>query len=215
MKAFTILTILTVFTVFCIATASAGIDSINYPYADDLITSPKFQLDVTSTASSNCYFNYDHIHNVTVACNGLTTVRIPAVDGTYNITVGDDGGSTITQQITLDQPEGYVIVIFILIFFLLLAGVIFSILNVAGHFLNLDADIKDLSISWISYFAVLAFYGLSLTYFNDFMIVDLMETFMSIGIWTHILIPLVAFILSITIGEWRRKLEGKGEKQNA
>ena len=104
-----------------------------------------------------------------------------------------------------ERPNAYVVVAFSIIFLIILAVMIYTLFNILGHFLTMDTDIKDLAFSWITYFIVIAFYGLSLEYFGNNIVLDMVNTLMEIGIWTHMLLPLYAFILSITLGDWRKK----------
>lgn len=185
------------------STVSASVNSINFPYDNGIITySHNVELDVSSTASSDCVFFYETAggiigYNQTVVCNGVTSVIFPSSNGIYNITVMDGAGSSQTNTVIIDKPSGILItLIYTLSFFILLAMLFIFVINLA-KFAMLDTTIYNVAISWTVYFGLLIAYQLNLEYGQVPFVLNWLELIMSIGGWLMFFFPLLAFVISI------------------
>lgn len=207
-----ILLALCILTLLSITLVSGAVDSINYPYSGQNLTAPKLQLNISTTGSTNCYWNYNNIHNETINCNDVSLINLPAIDGVYNITASDNTGSRQSVIVHLTQIEPEIKLFFFVGFILLIVVLFWSVFNVIGHFVKLDCDLKDIIFAFSSYFVFLAYYGLLLEYFDNFLILQFSEMILDVGSYTHIFLPAIAFVVSFSIGQWYRT-KGKGGEE--
>ena len=75
---------------------------------------------------------------------------------------------------------------------------IYFIIISLGHILIKNFDIKDLALNFGMYFVLVAFYVLEITYLNNSWITGLLNVFVVVGAFTHVLGSLI-FFLMITI----------------
>jgi len=77
------LILLVIFSLVFISLVNAGVDSINYPYNNDVLSySARINLNVSSSASTGCYFTYDSgtgsvAYNQSISCDGISLVNLP------------------------------------------------------------------------------------------------------------------------------------------
>lgn len=132
-------------------------------------------------------------------------------DYTYN-TLGDPDGILVVQPVGFTStfngeasPEGITIVLFILLFLVIIGYMTFMLIETIGYFRDLEVDVKDVAKNFTSYFVLFAIYILSKSYLGNSFIDDFLLWIIGIGAFTNMFIPLVGFILSITIGKLSRK----------
>lgn len=189
--------------VFSASFVSAGVDSINYPRENDIITyTARIPLNVSSTASTGCYFTYETANgivpfNQSVGCDGVSFVNLPNSDGDYNITVADDGGSSITRKITIDKPSGILVTAIYVLTFLILLGMLFVFILNLAKFVTLETNIYNLAVSWTIFFALLIAYQLNIEYTAVPFVLNWINVIMMIGGFTLFLFPLIALIIII------------------
>ena len=97
-------------------------------------------------------------------------------------------------------PSGSVKIFFMLMFLICLGFSIYLILYNIGHVISLDFDIIDVAFNWGVYFVVFALYGFETFYMGNAMMETMMLWFLSIRGLTLIFFPLLALILSLTVG---------------
>jgi len=186
--------------VFCLASAtgiaSASIDDITTPYDGEILTSATIDLSFDYTGSTSCYWSYLYPeNNNTIPCGGAK-IRLPRVDGVYNITIGDNTGSIQSVAITLEYPSGYVIVFFSFLFIVIIATLTGLLLMSIFKAISLDMDGKDLTLNVSAFFALLAIYLLSLEYLGNPAISSITLTIVEIGGITNLFIPLIAYFVT-------------------
>ena len=187
--------------------SEATVLEISYPAPNDIISnSARVRLQVVSTGnSSNCYFNYDEVYNQTVECNGTTLVNLPNADETYRIRVGDDAGSYVDQQLTVQKPSpnvtNFVMALTIIILCSLLAMIIYSI----ARFVKLETNIKDLIVSLCLALGFILVYQLNLEYINTPFVFDYLDLFMSNGLWILVVFMLVNYFVCATSRSFKKK----------
>lgn len=122
------------------------------------------------------------------------------VDGTdtvwaYDFLVTENGN---------EEPTGTVIVFFVIIFLVLIGT--FGMLAIAtlDGFKDLDFSIKEVLLNWAVFFVLVGGYILGKQYLGNAFINNFLESTMMITAVTNVFLPLVAFILSFTIGDMRR-----------
>ena len=187
--------------------SEATVLEITYPAPNDIISnSARVRLQAVSTGnSSNCYFNYDEVYNQTVECNGTTLVNLPNADETYRIRVGDDAGSYVDQQLTVQKPSpnvtNFVMALTIIILCSLLAMIIYSI----ARFVKLETNIKDLIVSLCLSLGFILVYQLNLEYINTPFVFDYLDLFMSNGLWILVVFMLVNYFVCATSRSFKKK----------
>jgi len=104
-----------------------------------------------------------------------------------------------------NNPDGVIVVLFSICFLITMGFLVYSLILSIGHFASLDLDVVDLSKSVGVFFALLGFYELSRFYLGNPVLEDWLLLFIKIGGFTHIIIPLTGFLISITVGSLRKK----------
>lgn len=104
-----------------------------------------------------------------------------------------------------ESPSGAVIVLFSLSFLVIMGFLVYELIVGLGHFVSLDLDAVDLAKSLGTYFALLALYQLSVSYLGNPGIDRALLVLVSVGGFTHVIVPIVGFIVSITVGSLRKK----------
>jgi hypothetical protein len=144
-----------------------------------------------------------------------------SVLGTYIVNgFGDlDGTATVWAydfEITGNgkpTPNRSVIVLFSLAFLIVVGFALFEFILSIGHLASLDLDVVDLAKSMGIYFVLIALYVLGLFYLGNPQIDSLLLIFIKVGGFTHIIIPLTGFLISITVGSLKKKKVDFGVKR--
>lgn len=126
---------------------------------------------------------------------------------------GNLGKYTFEFKITgngKDDPDGIVIVLFIVGFVLILFYLIFILLYGIGAFSEFNFDIMDLAYNWGGYFAFLALFMLEKFYLGNLDIESMMVIFISVGGVTNGLVPIIMFFVSMIKKMLERKKLGEG-----
>lgn len=174
--------------------------TISYPNGSTFLNNQN------TTALGNGAFTY----TTTFTELGLYKVQMFCWDGAYSYS--GEGYYQITGN-GKDNPEGIVIVLFSLIFLIVLGGMLYQFILCFGHFASLDLDIVDLAKTMGLYFALLGLYFLSLYYLGNQTVEKFLLLGIQIGGFTHVIIPLVGFLISITIGSLKKKKIDFGVKR--
>lgn len=153
-------------------------------------------------------------HNWTLTAS--QTANLGVYESTVMCTDGADNNfDTFYYQVTYNgnpEPSDFTKVAFMIFFMIILIMMVLSIINVALTGVSLTTNFKDIAISYCSFFAVLALKNFNITYGNNYLIDTFSDLFISVGVWTHIFIPLVALILSMTVGVLIRKRRKEREE---
>jgi hypothetical protein len=167
--------------------------TIYYPNQSILINNQNMTWNVN-------YFNYSLTPSQT-SILGTYPIIVNCLSNQINVS---NGFSTFDYEITANgnkPPSGIVIVLFSLLFIIILAGLVVLFLYGIGHFKDLNMDVKDIAYNIGGYFALLGIYGLSLEYMGSPLINNFLDLIIKIGAVTNVFLPIIAFILSITIGQ--------------
>lgn len=187
-------------------------------------------LAVTSGISCELHFYDDTGHH---QYEGLDTTPSHTYDYSFdlngtNFTEGDyyynvycnssrlGGFSTIPLEVTLngrERPGDIVIFFFSAIFLALMVLFLYTLITSIGHLFSLDLDVIDLAKNIGIYFGILGLYELSVFYLGNPNIDRFLLILLRIGGFTHLIIPLISFVLSITIGSLRKKKLDFGTKR--
>lgn len=178
--------------------ANATISSVDYPKNGQILTSPTIDLQITSDGST-CTWNYNQVvNNSLLSCDG-DKIRLPPVEGQYNITVYDDDSSEIIG-VTVSLPSDFLtlgaIIIFVLGIFLVLITLFKNIESISKFSTSLYEVIYSMSV----YFGILSMNYFNLEYFGNSLITDITDMFITVGAFTHMFFPLVGLVLSMIAG---------------
>lgn len=157
----------------------------------------------SSLATSN------HIMNKTAQTFNYSFCDTSSV-GSYVYDYYDNTGETYVNQFTINangkpDPSGGIVVVFVILFIILVGITCYMALYTIGHFMSLDFDLIDLAFDWGLFFAIGAFYFLEMNYLGNIGMELYLNWFLAIGGIILILVPIIAFILSITVGSLQRK----------
>lgn len=137
--------------------------------------------------------------------------------GSYNVEgIGDTGGVNTIFIYNFDvttngkEPaEGIIVVVFSLIFISIIVFGIVYFLKCLAKVIEFDMDIIDTAIMMSTYFAMWAFYVFSREYLGNALINSLMETFVTIGAYTHVYLALIGFFVSYIMTQLRFRKKGR------
>lgn len=166
--------------------------SIQYPNSSYLISNQKMNFN------SGGDFNYTFISNELGAHQCKVFCSEAGINGTSTFEIEMTGNGKAT-------PEGNIIILFIIFFLIIIGGLVYTIIMSLGHFLNLDFDVVDLSKSLGIYFVIIAMYMMEKTYLGNVDIESWLLLLIEIGSITHVLVPFMAFIFSITVGSLKKQ----------
>ena len=165
---------------------AVNISTISYPNST-IVISNKAMTKVGQT------FYYDF-------CN-------TSILGTYIYDYFDNSGNVYVNSFEItgngnEKPSGVVIVLFALLIIIIFSMITYVILYSIGHAVSLDFDIRDAAYNLGLFFAVVIIYLLGETYFGNPTISSLLEWAIYIGIFTNVFLPIIYFILTLTVGSW-------------
>lgn len=166
--------------------------SVSYPNGSFFVNGQN------ASAEGSGAFNY----SVTFPEVGVYKVQMFCLDPPYSFS--DEGFYIVTSN-GKPEPDGSVVVLFSIAFLIIIGFMLYQLILSIGHFASLDLDVVDLAKSFGIYFAVFSLYILSQFYLGNQFIERMLLVFIIIGGFTHILIPLVGFLFSITIGSLKKK----------
>ena len=98
-----------------------------------------------------------------------------------------------------EPPSGIVIVVFSLLFLVVLGTLIGLLIYNLGHLAEKDFDVKDLIYNLSAYFILWGIYLLGKEYLGNTFTNDFLEWTIGITAFTNVILPIILFILSITI----------------
>lgn len=124
--------------------------------------------------------------------------------GTYQASVMCDdstiaGYTTFEYELTgngRERPEGIVIVLFSLVFLALLGAMTYLMIYSIGHIIRMDLDMVDLALNYGGYFMLYGLAVLQAEYLGQATISWIINLAIDIGVYTNILVPSFAFIIS-------------------
>lgn len=172
----------------------------NISYIKNTVTSSYLINTETATTKNNNHYNYtlrDTLNN-----------NIGILEIVYHCDVnGIDTSSGYTINITGNgkpEPEGIIVVLFTIAFLILVGLSCYLALYTIGHLVNVDFDIIDLSLDLGLFFMILALYFLENYYLGNPAIGTYLLWFISAGGVMLVILPFIAFILSLTKGSFKQ-----------
>lgn len=186
----------------------ATIDSIDYPYNNQILVSPTIQLQFTQTGATSCNYSINNVHNYSISCAG-EQIRLPQVDGNYSILVNDESITNKGVNVILALPSAITIIVFMIFFLIILAAMLITFINIILRFTKFDTDFMDVIYAFLVYLGNLVLYYFNLEYLGNLLINNITEMFIYIFAFTHIFVPLVALLVSIFVQKFRSQFKTK------
>jgi hypothetical protein len=161
-------------------------------------------IDLGSMSLSGLFFNYTlpqiqeiGLYKSVVNCSD--TINSGYTNFDFMVTYGGRnlGGDNIN-------------IVFSILFLLILGFLIYTTVNCLIHFFKVDMDILDLLLIWVSYIVIWGFYTLGLYYWGNDMALGIIQIFLDVGIYTHLMVPVFAFFISLIAGGYKRKKQEDG-----
>lgn len=189
----------------------ATIDSIDYPYNNQILVSPTIELQFSQTGATSCNYSINDVHNYSLSCAG-DQIRLPQINGNYTIQVNDESGVNKEINVLLYLPSSVTTLGFMLFFMMILSAMLITFINIILQFAKFDTDFMDVIFALLVYLGNLILYYFNLEYLGNLLINNITEMFIYIFIFTHIMLPLVALLVSIFVQKFRSqfKIKGKG-----
>jgi hypothetical protein len=151
-----------------------------------------------ATAQGSGAFNY----TTNFPIIGNYKVQMFCYDSTYSF--ADLGYYEVTGN-GKENATGGIVVLFIIVFLVLIGLTFYLVLYSIGHLVNADFDIIDLAYDWGLFFMILALYFLENFYLGNQAIETYLLWFIGAGGILLVLLPLIAFILSIVNGSFSKQ----------
>ena len=104
-----------------------------------------------------------------------------------------------------EPPTAVVISFFSLIFIITFFYFAYSVINLLNHAFTINYDAIDTIISVGVYFVLLVIFYLENAYLGNPVIRDWLKTFIDIGFYTQILIPIMTFAFCLIVGQYQKK----------
>lgn len=128
----------------------------------------------------------------------------------YPVKLG--GSERDLYQVTyrgLDLAGDNMVIFFNFIFLFAIAFMLFTLMNTMLHLFLLDFDVYDAIMACSIYFVVLAYDALEKVYIGSTVIQSWTSLFISVGIWTHVILPMFALAFTMIVGTFvKRRLAG-------
>jgi len=132
----------------------------------------------------------------TPSCGDLNGIFQCTTDGTIWFKVTGNGR---------DEPEGIVITLFVILFIILLFLLTYLIIYSIGHAVTLDFDIIDAAWNLGGFFALLGLSIAERAYLGNPDVDSFLNWAIGIGAVTNVFLPVIYFILTLTVGSWMSK----------
>ena len=115
---------------------------------------------------------------------------------------GNCGNNFVITQNGQEQASGNVIIAFSILFIIVLFYSVYMIINMLAHVFTLDYDAMDMALTLGGYIALLGVNLLERIYLMNPVLEGWMNLFISIGLWTHVILPIMSFIFVLTVGQF-------------
>ncbi len=162
------------------------LSSINTPNSTELIN-----LNMTSTGSKQFCYNYT-----------------PTKVGRYDFRGISDGcDKTFATYVDVtsngqERADGTVIIAFSMVFLIILFYSVFMMVNMLAHVFTLDYDAIDMALTLGGYVAMLGVNMLERIYLMNPNLENWLDLFIQVGLWTHVILPIMSFIFVLTVGQF-------------
>jgi hypothetical protein len=146
-------------------------------------------------------YNYSFCNTTILGEYIVTTCGDVAGDGInvcvdYNFDVTNNGK---------ENPTTGLIILFIILFLVLIGTICYVSLYSIGHLMRLDFDMIDMAVDWGLFFMLGALLYFENFYLGNQFVEDYLTLFISVGGILLVLIPLIAFIVSMFVGTMNKK----------
>jgi len=108
-----------------------------------------------------------------------------------------------------EPADGITIVVFTIIFMLIFFFGLLGFFKALEHVVNLEMDLLDTLWLMRTYFVMWIFYYLSIKYLGNAFINDILSLAITIGAFTHLLLPLIGFAVSMIMTNLKFKRKAR------
>lgn len=105
------------------------------------------------------------------------------------------------------QPEPISLALFLSLFLILFAGFLYTLFRNIGSLVTLTTDVNDVLFAWIGYFSLLFYLYFAQLWFNYAIVTDMANIMIQVGAWSHVFIPMLAFIITFIVTAFKVKRE--------
>jgi hypothetical protein len=124
---------------------------------------------------------------------GIMLMSLPGV-----MALTPDGSTAIT-------PGDFTASLIILLFIVATILLFYTLFLTIAKLVTADETVYDVLLAWGSFILLIIVNHLTAHYLEDVYIYNLTETFISITPWTNVVLPLVAFIITLFIKSTQKK----------
>jgi hypothetical protein len=103
------------------------------------------------------------------------------------------------------QDDGIIITLFIILFIIIISSLVYVFIDMLAHVFSLDYDALDVAKAIGLYFAVLSINIMNDYYLGNSLIREWLQWLIYIGVFTHVVIPMLNFILMLIVGQFIKK----------
>ena len=96
----------------------------------------------------------------------------------------------------LEAPSENIIIFFSILFFIIFSLLFYGLYNSIKNLANIETNLRDVIISAIIYFAFLCYYYFASIYYPKEFVINILDIFLWVGGFTHLILPLIALIFS-------------------
>lgn len=104
-----------------------------------------------------------------------------------------------------DKPGENLVIFFSILFLIILFYSVYIMIHMIAHVFVLDFDAIDMALTIGGYIALLGVQMLQNSYLGDASLSGWIDLFISIGLWTHVMLPLFSFAFILTVGQFIKK----------
>ena len=222
--------IIWVVLLICFTTnVSATIDEIRFIAQQNVnlnLTEPCFNNGTYCSATAKCNITIlDNNHNILINNQLMKNLvyihtydfNLTNTTGIYESTVmcsdtTQNGFDTFYFKITYngkEEPSDFTKIFFIILFIALIGTLIYTFILGFVHLSRWDTDLMDVAKSMGIYFVILSISYFNMEYMGSYLINTFSSWLIDIGAFTHILIPIISFIMSYI----KRRMEFKEEDE--
>lgn len=158
--------------------------------------------------SGNMTNNYNY-HNFTLTADQVNK------DGDYRVSIvcedqNQSNFGSFTFEVTPtgdEKPSGVIVLLFYIGFLVVVGGFILTFSRVLLQLPSLTVDLLDVLYSVAVFFVFFGFATLQIRALNDALLTNINTVILNVAMWTHLLLPLIAFFLTITLGNLKKLTE--------
>lgn len=157
-----------------------NISSILYPNSSSAISN----VAMTQTGTEYNYTFCDTNETGQYIVNGFGDPNNITEIWNYNFLITQNG---------LPDSGGIIAVTFIILLFIILGGLLFTSFTTISRVAYKEFYVMDVILAIGTYLSLVLYNYLSMIYFANPLVLKLLMVLMKVGVWTHVILPIIAF----------------------